>query len=180
MALTLLLTNDDGIGAPGLEALRNAVSPLGRVITVAPEREQSASSHAITLHHPLRIHEIAEDTFTVDGRVLHVDMKHLLEAQAAAGPAVTIEEQRAAWTRYSQALSEPPGLPVVSSNRYSTGPLTSLPTVAVMLISVLLCAAGLTANVAGSGVGASVSSVMALSAPDTPPVLPALSRIMTV
>ncbi len=52
---SLLLTNDDGYGAPGLRALEEALSSLGEVWVVAPEREQSAMSHALTLHKPLRV-----------------------------------------------------------------------------------------------------------------------------
>jgi len=53
----ILLTNDDGIEAPGLIALYNAVKDLGDVTIVAPERERSASSHSITMSVPLRIIE---------------------------------------------------------------------------------------------------------------------------
>lgn len=62
-----LITNDDGVAAEGLNALREAVSPIARVVTVAPDREQSASSHAITLHAPLRIQRVEADVHTVDG-----------------------------------------------------------------------------------------------------------------
>lgn len=51
----LLLTNDDGIHAEGILALRQAVEPLGEVVVVAPDRPRSASGHAITLHKPLRV-----------------------------------------------------------------------------------------------------------------------------
>ena len=54
--MRILLTNDDGITAPGLAALRTALRRLGDVVTVAPESEQSAVGHAITLHSPLRVH----------------------------------------------------------------------------------------------------------------------------
>jgi 5'-nucleotidase len=53
--MNILITNDDGIFAPGLRALVEALLPLGRVWAVAPEREQSAAGHAITLHKPLRM-----------------------------------------------------------------------------------------------------------------------------
>ena len=55
------------------------------------------------------------------------------------------------------ALVVPPGLPEVSVKRYSTGPVASEPVVAVILIAVSLSAAGAAANVAGFGVGGSVS-----------------------
>jgi len=50
----ILLTNDDGIFAEGLTALRDALREVGEVTVVAPERPRSASGHAITLHKPLR------------------------------------------------------------------------------------------------------------------------------
>ena len=65
--MKILLTNDDGIHAPALIALREALAPLGRVITVAPDRDQSATSHSLTLHRPFRIHRHDADTFSVDG-----------------------------------------------------------------------------------------------------------------
>lgn len=53
--MRILLTNDDGIQAPGLLAARAALSTLGEVFTVAPERPRSAAGHSITLHKPLRL-----------------------------------------------------------------------------------------------------------------------------
>lgn len=52
--LQILVTNDDGIYAEGLAALRDALQAVGEVTVVAPERPRSASGHAITLHKPLR------------------------------------------------------------------------------------------------------------------------------
>lgn len=63
----ILVTNDDGYDAPGLTALVEAVSPLGRVVVVAPDREKSGSSHALTLVRPLRAVRVAEDRYRVDG-----------------------------------------------------------------------------------------------------------------
>ena len=56
--MRILLTNDDGINAPGIHALKRALDPLGQVFMVAPERPRSASGHAITLHKPLRLDEV--------------------------------------------------------------------------------------------------------------------------
>jgi len=53
--MRVLLTNDDGITAPGLAALARSVSRIAETFVVAPERERSAASHAITLHKPLRV-----------------------------------------------------------------------------------------------------------------------------
>jgi 5'-nucleotidase len=62
----LLLSNDDGVNAPGLTALANAF-PDDEVWIVAPDREQSASSHSISLHRPLRVVELSPRRFSVDG-----------------------------------------------------------------------------------------------------------------
>ncbi|HLK56559.1 MAG TPA: 5'/3'-nucleotidase SurE [Chthonomonadaceae bacterium] len=53
--MRILLTNDDGIHAPGIHAVKAALEELGEVWMVAPERPRSAAGHAITLHKPLRI-----------------------------------------------------------------------------------------------------------------------------
>lgn len=56
--MLILVTNDDGINAPGLKALSLALASLGKVAVVAPERERSAIGHGITMHKPLRITEV--------------------------------------------------------------------------------------------------------------------------
>ncbi len=53
----ILLTNDDGIGAPGLLALKQALQPLGKITVVAPSRNYSAAGHRKTMHKPLRLDE---------------------------------------------------------------------------------------------------------------------------
>jgi 5'-nucleotidase len=53
----ILLTNDDGVNAPGLLALKQALSPLGKVTVIAPSRNYSAAGHRKTLHKPLRLDE---------------------------------------------------------------------------------------------------------------------------
>jgi 5'-nucleotidase len=63
----LLVTNDDGIDAPGLAALVAAVTPLGRVVVVAPDRERSGAGHALTLLRPLRVRSRGADRYEVDG-----------------------------------------------------------------------------------------------------------------
>jgi 5'-nucleotidase len=63
----VVLTNDDGIHAPGLAALEKALAELGDVYVVAPEREQSACGHALTLHRPLRALSMGERRFSVNG-----------------------------------------------------------------------------------------------------------------
>lgn len=65
--MIILLSNDDGIFAPALRRLRDELAALGRVIIVAPDRDQSATSHSLTLHRPFRIHRHEEDVYSVDG-----------------------------------------------------------------------------------------------------------------
>jgi 5'-nucleotidase len=68
MAMRILLTNDDGIDAPGMRALQQIASELSDDIwTVAPETEQSGTSHALTLHEPLRLRQVDERTYAVKG-----------------------------------------------------------------------------------------------------------------
>jgi 5'-nucleotidase len=64
---TILVTNDDGYFSPGIEALARALEPLGRVVIVAPQTEASAVGHALTLRRPLRLEQIRERVFAVDG-----------------------------------------------------------------------------------------------------------------
>lgn len=63
----VLLTNDDGLFAEGMAAARQALSESWEVVIVAPDREQSAAGHALTLHHPLRVRQMDQWTFSVDG-----------------------------------------------------------------------------------------------------------------
>ncbi len=65
--MKILVTNDDGIQAPGIRALAEGLARLGEVAVVAPDRERSAVGHALTLHHPLRAERIAPNWFAVDG-----------------------------------------------------------------------------------------------------------------
>ena len=63
----ILVTNDDGIHSEGLLALAESLREVGDVTVVAPDRERSAVSHALTLHRPLRINRIKEGWFAVEG-----------------------------------------------------------------------------------------------------------------
>lgn len=63
----IMVTNDDGIDSPGILALRDAMTAVGRTIVVAPERDNSAVSHALTMSRPLRIRRRNQDTYTLDG-----------------------------------------------------------------------------------------------------------------
>jgi 5'-nucleotidase len=63
----ILVTNDDGIYSEGLRKLADACRLLGDVTIVAPDREQSAASHALTLNRPLRLLEVETNEWVVDG-----------------------------------------------------------------------------------------------------------------
>jgi 5'-nucleotidase len=62
-----LISNDDGVHAPGVRALAKAVAHLGEVVIVAPHVERSASSHAISIHSPLRMEQVEPNVFAVEG-----------------------------------------------------------------------------------------------------------------
>ena len=65
--MLVLLTNDDGVDAPGLASLAEHLAPLGEVVVAAPSTEQSAKSHALTMHEPLRVHSRGPGWFSVSG-----------------------------------------------------------------------------------------------------------------
>lgn len=71
--MKILLTNDDGIYAPGLRALRNELMKLGEVLVVAPAAEQSAAGHSVTIFSPLLVQEVRDTNkdfigWAVEGR----------------------------------------------------------------------------------------------------------------
>ena len=63
----ILLTNDDGIHSEGLKALERALSEIGEVFVVAPAAEMSGASHSLTLARPLRIRQVDDHHWAVDG-----------------------------------------------------------------------------------------------------------------
>lgn len=63
----ILISNDDGIHSFGIRALAEALASLGKVTVVAPDREQSACSHSLTLRNPLRVEKLEEGFYAVDG-----------------------------------------------------------------------------------------------------------------
>jgi 5'-nucleotidase len=65
--LIALLTNDDGIHAEGLLILKKEISKIGEVWVVAPDREQSATSHSLTLDYPIPIKRMKERSYSVGG-----------------------------------------------------------------------------------------------------------------
>jgi 5'-nucleotidase len=65
--MNILVTNDDGVLAPGLALLADACSEVGDVTVVAPDREQSGTSHSLTLHRPLRPARRPDGAWQIDG-----------------------------------------------------------------------------------------------------------------
>lgn len=65
--MRILLSNDDGYFAPGIAALAQALSPLGAVTVVAPERDRSGASNSLTLDRPLTLRKAANGYFYVNG-----------------------------------------------------------------------------------------------------------------
>ena len=66
--MRILITNDDGIEAPGLDVLHKIASELSEdVWTVAPETDQSGAAHSLSLHEPLRLRQLAERSYAVKG-----------------------------------------------------------------------------------------------------------------
>ena len=78
----ILVTNDDGVHAPGIRALADALQPLGDVMVVAPIQEASAIGHALTLRRPLRIEAIDPKVFAIDGTptdCVNIAITHVLK-----------------------------------------------------------------------------------------------------
>jgi 5'-nucleotidase len=63
----ILITNDDGYGAAGLEALESELREVGETVVVAPYEEKSAVSHGVTIHHPLRLIEMGQNRYALTG-----------------------------------------------------------------------------------------------------------------
>lgn len=81
--MNILISNDDGIDAPGIQALAEVMESVGRVTVVAPHRERSTASHSLTLHKPLRVFEVAENRFSVSGSpadCIYLGIRHILKS----------------------------------------------------------------------------------------------------
>jgi 5'-nucleotidase len=64
----VLVSNDDGYSSPGIQSMREALLAAGaHVVVLAPESEQSASSHSLSLHRPLRLRSVSAGVFALDG-----------------------------------------------------------------------------------------------------------------
>jgi 5'-nucleotidase len=63
----ILVTNDDGVHSPGLTSLFHAMETLGDAYIIAPDRERSAVSHALTMHRPLKVEQLQEHIYSING-----------------------------------------------------------------------------------------------------------------
>ena len=82
--MLILVTNDDGVYAPGILALAEALREVGKVVVAAPDRERSAASHSLTLNRPLRIDELETDRYSIDGTptdCVHLAVNVILQGQ---------------------------------------------------------------------------------------------------
>ena len=80
--MNILISNDDGVYAPGIRALAEAMRSLGRVMIVAPDRDRSGASNSLTLANPLRPRMIEPDVWSVDGTptdCVHLALTGLLD-----------------------------------------------------------------------------------------------------
>jgi 5'-nucleotidase len=62
-----LITNDDGIHSPGLDALVQTLSSLAECIVIAPDRDNSAVSHSLTMNRPLRVNKLKDGFYSING-----------------------------------------------------------------------------------------------------------------
>src|SRR5436189_4622105 len=82
----VLITNDDGVLAPGIRALADGLRDFADVVVAAPDRERSAASHSISLDRPLRVDEVEPGTYAIDGTpvdCVYLALLHLVPRRPA-------------------------------------------------------------------------------------------------
>ena len=82
--MRILLSNDDGVHAPGLSALARELARVSEVIVVAPERDRSGASNSLTLELPIRVRQLPNGYFAVDGTptdCVHLAITGLLDPE---------------------------------------------------------------------------------------------------
>jgi 5'-nucleotidase len=67
LGMRILVSNDDGVHSPGIQALANEMATIGEVVVVAPDRNRSGASNSLTLSAPLRVKQIENGYYSVDG-----------------------------------------------------------------------------------------------------------------
>ena len=78
----VLISNDDGVDAPGIQILAEHLATIGRVSVVAPDRDRSGASNSLTLEHPVRVQQAANGFYYVNGTptdCVHVAISSLLD-----------------------------------------------------------------------------------------------------
>jgi len=65
--MNILISNDDGVHAPGIHALAEQFYSWGKVIIIAPEKEKSTTGHSLTLHKPVRLHKFSPRIYSLSG-----------------------------------------------------------------------------------------------------------------
>lgn len=65
--MKILISNDDGVHAPGINILAKALKNIAEIIVVAPDRDHSGASNSLTLQNPLRVREVEKNVFSVQG-----------------------------------------------------------------------------------------------------------------
>jgi 5'-nucleotidase len=89
--MRILITNDDGIEAPGLDVLQKIASDLSDdVWVVAPETDQSGAAHSLTLHEPLRLRKLSERVFAVKGTPTDCVIMGVLHIMQDARPSLVL------------------------------------------------------------------------------------------
>jgi len=82
----ILVTNDDGVNAPGIRAALAGLRDIGEVVVAAPDRERSAASHSISLDRPLRVDELEAGVYAIDGTpvdCVYLGLLHLVPRRPA-------------------------------------------------------------------------------------------------
>ncbi len=82
--MRILISNDDGVYAPGLAVLADCLKTVGDVVVVAPDRNRSGVSNALTLHRPLRVKQLENGFYSVEGTptdAVHLALSGLLDVK---------------------------------------------------------------------------------------------------
>ena len=82
--MNILVSNDDGVHAPGIQALSEHLQELGEILTVAPDRNCSGASHSLTLHQPLRLQHLSNGFISVNGTptdCVHLALRKLYQTE---------------------------------------------------------------------------------------------------
>ena len=80
--MKILLSNDDGYRAPGIQALAKTLSGYGELCVVAPDRDRSGASNSLTLDRPLRVTQVGESAYSINGTptdCVHLALSGLLD-----------------------------------------------------------------------------------------------------